>query len=58
MDQHPYKLAGLDGYNPAQPWKKEPTAQAQLNAVGNQPAPPFPQLAELDQEYERYQPIL
>jgi hypothetical protein len=49
MGQHPYKLAGLDGYNPAQPWK-EPTAQAQLRAIRNQPAPQFPALTELDQD--------
>jgi hypothetical protein len=51
MGRQPYKLAGLDGYNPAQPWK-EPTAQAQLSAIGNQPAPQFPELAELDQDYD------
>jgi hypothetical protein len=49
--KEPYKLAGLDGYNPAQPWK-EATAQAQLNAVNNQAAPKFPALAELDQDYD------
>jgi hypothetical protein len=51
MEPQPYKLAGLDGYNPAQPWK-EPTTQAQLSAIGNQPAPQFPALAELDQDYD------
>jgi hypothetical protein len=50
MDSQPYKLAGLDGYNPAQPWK-EPTAQAQLSKI-SQPAPQFPMLAELDKDYD------
>jgi hypothetical protein len=49
MESQPYKLAGLDGYNPAQPWK-EPTAQAQLSAIGNPKAPQFPTLVELDQD--------
>jgi hypothetical protein len=51
MGQQPYKFAGMDGYNPAQPWK-EPTEKAQLSTIGNQPAPKFPALTELDSEYD------
>jgi hypothetical protein len=47
----PYKIIGIEGYLPAQPWGA-PAAAAKLNLAALEDVPPFPSLQELDYEYD------
>jgi hypothetical protein len=47
----PYKIVGLDGYEPSQPWSA-PAAAARLNLGLLDEIRPFPTLQELDNEFD------
>jgi hypothetical protein len=48
---NPYKLAGLEGYDAAQPWSAPAaTSQVNLAIIGNLPT--FPTVQELDNEFD------
>jgi hypothetical protein len=51
MSKQPYKLAGLEGYEPAQPWEQA-IASAQMSMLGAQENLPFPSLAGLDNDVD------
>jgi hypothetical protein len=51
MSKQPYKLAGLEGYEPAQPWA-QPIASAQMSKLDSQENLPFLSLAEMDNDFD------
>jgi hypothetical protein len=51
MSKQPYKLAGLEGYQPAQPWA-QPIASAQMVKLDLHQYIPFPSLAEMDNDFD------
>jgi hypothetical protein len=51
MTKQPYKLAGLEGYEPAKPWAKT-IATAQMSTLASQENHPFLSLAGLDNDYD------
>ena len=48
---NPYKIIGLDGYNPAQPWSA-PAAASQVDLSVIDDIPPFPTVEQLDDEFD------
>jgi hypothetical protein len=48
---NPYRLVGLDGYSPSQPWAA-PAALSQVGLAISQDVPAFPTVEELDNEYD------
>jgi hypothetical protein len=54
MSKQPYKLAGLEGYQPAQPWA-QPIASAQMSKLDLQENLPFPSLlAKMDNDFDNW----
>jgi hypothetical protein len=51
MSKQPYKLAGLEGYQPAQPWAQPITSVQMVKRDLHQDIP-FPSLAEMDNDFD------
>jgi hypothetical protein len=50
---NPYKLAGLEGYDAAQPWSA-PAAMSQINLAVSNNIPEFPTVQEMDDEFDAW----